>query len=833
MHETPEHFNNNKHFDMATATKVIKPFKGAPGEDAAAWLSTYKMLTEALDIPEAYLTKVLVCCFEDIALQWAAEIRANNPDISIEDFLKLFEIRFSGRLFNENSLNKLCSSKEAQSRDSLSSILRVASSLEKAKYISSEALKDIISRKIPSHLTPSVRHAATSTKGWQEFLKYIEDNVMPILPEFESQPQVPYEGNTAQLQEIMAVSKSSRDTRRHQFNNNLKSKDFQAKCPLHGGHLISECRVIKQRMLQAGMAILPKKDIKSTNTIFNGETLDYNVAIPDKGNKTSYDYSIFETNVFSSTRSIDCNPFYTEGLVEGLPTRILIDTGADVSILNYYSIPPSARRKILHSSEKIRSASGSYLDIFGTIRKVALEINNTSYILEKCLVVKNHPKFMIIGVDNIIINPEIILSNKFIRTRLLNSEQLHRSRDKTIAPHSLNSQNPITANTCELTQSPLNHTENLKKTLLTQFKSIFKDNITQNTLCTFASHKIPTERTTPIAIRNQRIPIAYEKAIDEEVRRNLDSNIISHSTSPWCSRLVPADKKDGTLRLCVDFRALNNVTIKDKYPIPRIDELIDKLGQAKYFSTLDATSGFHQLAIDAADKCKTAFSWRNGHYEFNRMPFGLCNAPATFQRAMDKLFEKERDKFVLPYFDDIIVYSDTEESHLKHLETVFSKIKGANMVLNPKKCKLLQSEIEILGFIVGAGYVKPDPKKVLAIKNFAKPQTISQLRSFLGLINYSREFIPRFASLTEPLYTKLKGETKKSQKPITWSDREEKAFLDSKKALNSSTSRAQPDFRKRFIVITDASDLAIGGLLIQVSENGREQIVHTFSKLLD
>lgn len=178
--------------------------------------------------------------------------------------------------------------------------------------------------------------------------------------------------------------------------------------------------------------------------------------------------------------------------------------------------------------------------------------------------------------------------------------------------------------------------------------------------------------------------------------------------------------------MCIDYRDLNKVTVKDKYPLPRIDEILDDLSEACIFSTLDATSGYYQIGLCEEDKKKTAFSRRGGHYDFNRMPFGLCNAPATFQRTMDAIFTKENRKFVIPYLDDIIIYSKNHQEHRKHLEIVLGKLKAAGIVLNRKKCNFFKDEIKILGNIVSKDSIKPDPEKVIAISNYTEPTNISQ-----------------------------------------------------------------------------------------------------------
>lgn len=190
---------------------------------------------------------------------------------------------------------------------------------------------------------------------------------------------------------------------------------------------------------------------------------------------------------------------------------------------------------------------------------------------------------------------------------------------------------------------------------------------------------------------------------------------------------------------------------------------------------------------------KTAFAWKSGFYEFTRMPFGLCNAPATFQRAMDKILNKLKHRFVVPYLDDMIIFSKSIEEHKEHVDIVMKELKGAGIALNPKKCHFFKEEVKILGFIVGKGKVRSDPERVEAIKNFNRPNNIKELRSFLGLTNYCREFIPQYAMISKPLDKLLNGETKRSTKSIKWCEEALGAFKRLKQTISDKTIRALPD----------------------------------------
>ena len=219
--------------------------------------------------------------------------------------------------------------------------------------------------------------------------------------------------------------------------------------------------------------------------------------------------------------------------------------------------------------------------------------------------------------------------------------------------------------------------------------------------------------------------------------------IISPSTSPHNTPIHLAKKKDGGYRFCLDFRHLNTITTKDKYPLPGIDETIDYLFGSKFFSTLDPISGYRQIEINEKDKPKTAFSTESGHYHFNRMPFGLKNAPATltFQRFMNDVLKSVIKKFALVYLDDVIIYSKTLEQHIKHTEKVLDLLRKAGLKIKISQCTFLQTSVNYLGHVISQTGITPDPKKTKAIENFPTPTHISHLKSFLGLAGYYRKFI--------------------------------------------------------------------------------------------
>ncbi len=301
----------------------------------------------------------------------------------------------------------------------------------------------------------------------------------------------------------------------------------------------------------------------------------------------------------------------------------------------------------------------------------------------------------------------------------------------------------------------------------------------------------------------------------------------SPSTSPWASPIVPVIKKDGTLRFCVDYRKLNAATKKDSYPLPRIDELLETLKDAKYFCCLDLYSGYWQIKVAKQDREKTAFITHCGLFEFNVMPFGLTNAPATFQRYMDSVLEGLTDSICKVYLDDCIVFAKTWEEMVQNLRTVFHRLMDHGLRLKASKCKLFQKEVKFLGHVVSEKGVSTDPDKTAAVLNFQTPAQIKHVRAFLGLTGYYRKFIPGYADKAEPLFKTLRKDI-----IFYWGKEQELGFQALKNALISAPILAFPDQSMPYIVDTDASLTAVGGVLSQ-EQDGVERVIAYASTTLN
>nr|XP_027081138.1 uncharacterized protein LOC113703854 [Coffea arabica] len=353
--------------------------------------------------------------------------------------------------------------------------------------------------------------------------------------------------------------------------------------------------------------------------------------------------------------------------------------------------------------------------------------------------------------------------------------------------------------------SKLESTPQEVQELLQEYEDIFQ---TPSSLPPSRSvdHEIPLKpNAQPFKLKPYRYPHCHKEEIKRQVTEMLQKGIVKHSNSPFASPVLLVKKKEGTWRFCVDYRKLNELTIKDKFPIPNVDELLDELAGAVFKTKLDLTAGYHQIKVKPQDTYKTAFQTHCGHFEFLVMPFGLTNAPATFQSLMNQVFQPYLRKFVLVFFDDILIYSPTLEDHLQHLRIVLNLLKDNQLYVKKSKCEFAQKRIDYLGHTITDKGVKMDDSKVNSILQWPVPQTVKELRGFLGLTGNCRRFVKHFGLVCKPLTELLRKDSFK------WNSQAQAAFEHLKRLMCSALVLSLPDFKKAFVVETDASGGGIGG----------------------
>lgn len=363
------------------------------------------------------------------------------------------------------------------------------------------------------------------------------------------------------------------------------------------------------------------------------------------------------------------------------------------------------------------------------------------------------------------------------------------------------------------------------KSLLQKYASVFSSHEGDLGCTNLISHDIPLLDDVPVRQRYRRIPPAEYDVVKAHINQLLESQVVRESSSPYASPIVLVKKKDGSLRMCVDYRLLNRKTRKDAFPLPRIEESLDALAGARWFSTLDLASGYNQVPVSEADKPKTAFCTPFGLFEWNRMPFGLCNAPSTFQRLMQRMFGDQQHQSLLLYLDDIVVFSSSFAQHLERLEVVLRRLHTEGLKAKLEKCFFFREEVGYLGHVISSKGVSTDPAKVEAVANWQRPRCVTELRSFLGFASYYRRFVAGFAKLASPLHklvADLSG-TKTRRAPNknledAWTPQCEESFEALKLRLVSSPVLAYADFSLPFILEVDASFSGLGAVLSQEQE---------------
>jgi transposase InsO family protein len=369
---------------------------------------------------------------------------------------------------------------------------------------------------------------------------------------------------------------------------------------------------------------------------------------------------------------------------------------------------------------------------------------------------------------------------------------------------------------------------------LSNWEDVFSKNDLDIGFTNLVKHDINLSDETPFKQRHRRIPPSMYDEVKSHLQKLVDGGIIRPSHSPWASNMVLVRKKDNTLRICVDFRQLNNRTIKDSYYLPRIDEMLECLSGHKYFSILDMKSGYHQVGVTEEHKQRTAFTAGPlGFWEFNRLPFGLCNAPATYQRVMEQILGSLNYNICLVYLDDVIIFSRTYEDHFNRLEAVFQKFRDFGLKLSPKKCQFFKEKVKYIGHIISEEGLEPDPEKISKVVDWPKPTNPAEIRQFLGFAGYYRKYVKDFAKIARPLndllagtQDKVKNKKKKQKIDITWKWNEEhdRAFQHLKNLLTSPPILGYPDFSAPFELHIDASTDGLGAVLNQ-QQDGQMRVL--------
>ena len=341
---------------------------------------------------------------------------------------------------------------------------------------------------------------------------------------------------------------------------------------------------------------------------------------------------------------------------------------------------------------------------------------------------------------------------------------------------------------------------------------------------------IPLTSEIPVRRRAYDLPFSSKQVVEREVKTMLDLGIIEPSSSPYSCPVVLVQKKDGTCRFCIDYRALNKITVFDAEPIPDVEFLFSRLSQSRYFTKIDLTKGYWQILVKPEDRPKTAFSTHMGLFQFIRMPFGLVSAPAVFARMMRNL--GLCDSSAVNFFDDILVHSVDWSSHLVHVRDVLSVLRSFGLTARPSKIETGFQSLTFLGHTVGCGVIRPEISKVEKILKVSTPTTKKQVRSLLGLLSFYRRYIPGFASLTAPL-SDLTRDSGRSSRSIVWTSECADALRQIQRILSSKPVLLLPRLDVPFVLRTDASSVGLGAVLLQDKEGVSHPVAFASRKLLD
>ena len=378
----------------------------------------------------------------------------------------------------------------------------------------------------------------------------------------------------------------------------------------------------------------------------------------------------------------------------------------------------------------------------------------------------------------------------------------------------------------------------LRERIFAEFAAVFPDKLPAVDVATVGKPKpngilhriVLKDGAQPYARPLRRMSTQELDELKKQLQEYLDTGRLQASESPWGTNVIFAKKKDGSLRFCVDYRGLNDLTVRNSYPLPHMDDLFDRLVGARVFSKIDLISGFFQIPLAEEDRAKTAFRTRYGHFEWTVLPMGLTNAPATFQHLMNHSFREFLDRCVLVFLDDIVVYSQSLEQHVADVRAVLQRLKDIGLYAKKSKCALFMPEIEFLGHHVGRAGLRVMQDKVDAVQKWPVPRNASELRSFLGLSGYYRRFVERFSQRAAPLHelTHTADGT-----VYRWEARHQAAFDELKAALKAAPVLALPDPDRQYVVNTDASDFATGAVLQQDFGRGLQPIAYMSHKMSD
>ncbi|KAK1421783.1 hypothetical protein QVD17_24409 [Tagetes erecta] len=507
-------------------------------------------------------------------------------------------------------------------------------------------------------------------------------------------------------------------------------------------------------------------------------------------------------------------------LINGHYASVLFDSGADRSFVSMKFEPLLSKpRSRLEESFIVETANGKSVEIDFVIPDCTLYLREHEFSVD--LIPMQLGSFdVIIGMNWVSkCHAEVVCFEKYIRIPLPSGDVLNVYGEKPSKGLKLMScvkaQKYLRKKYVAFLAHIVKSEEKPKKIedipVIRDFPEVFPGDLTGLPPVRQVEFRIDlVPGATPVAKSPYRLAPSEMQELASQLQELSDKGFIRPSSSPWGAPVLFVKKKDGSFRMCIDYRELNKLTVKNRYPLPRIDDLFDQLQGASHFSKIDLRSGYHQLRVHDDDIYKTGFRTRYGHYEFTVMPFGLTNAPAVFMDLMNRVCRPYLDKFVIVFIDDILIYSKSKSEHEQHLRLILELLKEEKLYAKFSKCEFWLKEVQFLGHTVNDKGIYVDPAKIEAIQKWAEPKTPTEIRSFLGLAGYYRRFIPNFSKIAVPLTTL----TQKGV-PYNWGSEQAQAFQSLKHALCNAPILTLPDGNDDFVVYCDASNRGLGCVLMQ------------------
>lgn len=583
---------NNQLIDMASVSQALRPFSGEKEEDPNQWLRDVRMVCQAVGLNEVQVFTMIKLKLRDQAQSWAAQVLAEDNNMELSVFLPRFVERFGGNVSAHLILNKFLARSITGDREVYIEMLKEGTLLLERGLITVKSLMNMTISKSPIEIKSLLYQIASNTMGdWQEFIRIAEDSSWMAYPE---------KGHSDSL-----FSNAIQHGEKRLMKKTYTKKRFCLLCG-EGNHSSNYCRILKSKVGEM------RNSRRSVNGLSYEEESEVSLNEKDEyclKKLNAPDQKFYLSNIVSNiAQELDemtSNPFKTFIFTQKCGHEGLLDTGADCSIINVNNIHDFSLIKSTEKNLTIKTASNNRIKIIGKVENYRIIIKDKTYFLS-ALVTDEFPRYTILGINFIKKYPSLLDEFKL----LLLKQGSRLTGNKEI---------------CSI------------KKLVEENAELFKDEVTQKQLCTRGLHTIETGNAKPTRQYNSRIAYNLQPIIKQELSRLLKLGIIKKSDSAWCSRIIMVKKPDDSYRMVLDFGHVNDVTVKDLYPVPNISEMLDRMGRAKYFSIVDATSGYHQIALTEESKDKTAFRFDNISYVFNRMAFGLCNAPGAFQKVMDDL----------------------------------------------------------------------------------------------------------------------------------------------------------------------------------------------------